>query len=115
MAERSGQADRSRRTAGLKLTAKVPGSRRGWAAGPDLGLGAAPVAAAAGVGTAALVSRFRLASAIPQGTPRLPAGLPAGLMPWQRAGSRRDEPCDKPHLRASTGKGVAQLCRTMSL
>jgi hypothetical protein len=58
---------------------------------------AAPVAAAADVGTAARVSRF-LASGLPEGTPRLPAGLPAGLMPWQRAGPPHHGPSDKAHL-----------------
>src|SRR5262249_7685343 len=44
-----------------------------------------------------------------------PAGnhaLPAGLMRWQAAYIM---PNDKRMLGASTGKGVAQLCRTMSL
>src|SRR5262249_57546726 len=46
--------------------------------------GAAPFAAASDVGTAALVSRYRLASGVRR-DPAFARRLPAGLMPWQRA------------------------------
>jgi hypothetical protein len=61
-------------------------------------LHAADQTRSADVGTAARASRFRLASGIPEGTPRLPAGLPTGLMPWQRAGPPHHGPSDKAHL-----------------
>src|SRR5262245_34322097 len=61
---------------------------------------------------------FAHASSIPEGT----AGLPAGLMPSQgadhaqrMAGAGTTDLLIRRIYRASTGKGVAQPCRTMSL
>src|SRR6266536_18673 len=61
---------------------------------------------------------FALASSIPEGT----TGLPAGLMPWQAAdhakrmaGPGTTDLLIRRIYRASTGKGVAQRCRKMSL
>jgi len=76
--------------------------------------GAAPFAAASDVGTAALVSRYRLASGVRR-DPAFARRLPAGLMPWQRAGPGTTDPLTRCINRASTGKGVAQPCRTISL
>src|SRR5215471_336215 len=61
---------------------------------------------------------FAHATSIPEGT----RGLPAGLMPWQgadhaqrMAGARTTDLLIRRIYRASTGRGVAQRCRKMSL